>query len=328
MFLRFIFVAPLVVVTFLVVGCAQEQIPPRTGGDPPEAADILDTLLRNVISGGPPKDGIPAVDQPQFVTAEQADTWLQPQDVVFGIAEGDTVIAFPQRILVWHEIANIEVGGEPRSVTYCPLTGTAIGFMGKLSQGQATTFGVSGKLVNSNLLLYDRATDSLWPQILGRAISGPERGRFLQEFPVVFTTWERWRMKYPSTLVLSRETGFLRDYSPVGDPYGSYLEDDGGYYISDRVIFPLIHEDDRLSPKTVVVGVRDAQGNAAAVTKERLRRDGKTEVTLGGIPVTIIYDGDLDTHSARRKDTGAWVNSLQAFWFAWAAFYPETSLLP
>lgn len=134
---------------------------------------FLSLLREKVESGGPPKDGIPAIDRPQYTSAPEADQWLLPEDIVFGVSYKGLVAAYPQRILVWHEIANELVGNERISITYCPLTGTAIGFKGSLASGASSTFGVSGKLVNSNLIMYDRATDSRWPQILAKAIDGP-----------------------------------------------------------------------------------------------------------------------------------------------------------
>ena len=309
--------------------------------DPAVAADIerlrpalsaadgkrLDLLANNIMSGGPPKDGIPAVDDPQYTTAAEADTWLLPHDVVFGLERDGFVAAYPQRILVWHEIVNDELGQQPVSITYCPLTGSAIGFLGRVASA-ATTFGVSGKLVNSNLVMYDRATDSYWPQILGRSISGAARGVTLEEFPLTWTTWERWKREHPETQVLSRETGFFRDYGRRGDPYGSYLEADKGYYADEgRLLFNPIHHDGRLGTKAVVVGMRDSQGNALAVGKDTLRRRGTVEAKLGDRPVIIRHDPSLDGYRAEYRDSGDQVNAFDVMWFAWVAFYPGTELV-
>lgn len=293
----------------------------------PEEDKFLSLLEKNVASGGPPKDGIPAVDKPQYTSAAEADKWLVPEDIVFGIEYKGVVAAYPQRILVWHEIANDTAGGERISITYCPLTGTAIGYKGTLASKTGSTFGVSGKLVNSNLIMYDRSTDSRWPQILGKAITGSLRGARLDEFPVVWTTWEKWKQKHPNTRVLSQKTGFFRNYGRNGDPYGSYLGKDKGYYASDQLLFRPIVEDRQLHPKTVVVGVRDNAGNAAAVVKDRLRREKKMEVKMGNRTVVITYDPALDFYSADIKGTGEWINAFDAMWFAWKAFYPGTQLL-
>lgn len=300
---------------------------PRPSGLSPEEEKSLALLREKVESGGPPKDGIPAIDRPRYTSAPEADQWLTPEDVVFGVDYKGLVAAYPQRILVWHEIANESVGAERISVTYCPLTGTAIGFKGSLASGTSSTFGVSGKLVNSNLIMYDRASDSRWPQILAKAIDGPSTGASLQELPVVWTTWGKWKKKHPDTKVLSRSTDFLRNYGKSGDPYGSYLAKDKGYYGSEAMLFTPIVDDRQLHPKAVVVGVRDATGNAAAILKERLRREKRVEVQLGNRIAVVSYDAALDSHSAAVKDSGQWINSFDAMWFAWKGFYPNTQLL-
>jgi hypothetical protein len=294
---------------------------------PDEEEKYLSLLERNVVSGGPPKDGIPSIDKPKYTTAREADEWLLPHDVVFGLQQGGFIAAYPQRILVWHEIVNERVADRPVSVTYCPLTGTAIGFYGELSSGVPTQLGVSGKLVNSNLLMYDRASDSYWPQMLGKAIAGPAKGLALSEFPLAWTTWERWKRKHPDTLVLSRSTGFFRDYGPGGDPYGSYIERSKGYYDSEALLFSPVHEDRRLPPKTIVVGVRDAKGNALAVKKDALRERGTIEARLGSRTVVVRYDAELDSHRVDIKGSGERLSSFDAMWFAWAAFYPSTQLV-
>jgi hypothetical protein len=133
----------------------------------------LTLLAESAISGGPPKDGIPSIDNPKYAAAAEGDEWLLPNDVVFGVDYKLFVAAYPQRVLVWHEIVNEVIAGEMLSITYCPLTGTAIGFKGEYAPGIAAQFGVSGKLANSCLVMYDRKSDSYWPQILGKAITGP-----------------------------------------------------------------------------------------------------------------------------------------------------------
>jgi hypothetical protein len=303
---------------------AAQQAGPAVSADEEK---FFSLLRENVASGGPPKDGIPAIEKPQYTSAAEADRWLAPDDVIFGVDHAGLLAAYPQRILVWHEIANETLGGERISITYCPLTGTAIGYKGKVTPETFSTFGVSGKLVNSNLIMYDRATDSQWPQILGKAIDGSARGTRLDEFPIVWTTWEKWKKKHPETKVLSQRTGFLRNYGRSGDPYGSYLRDDKGYYDSERLLFRPIFEDGQLHPKAVVVGVRDHAGNAAAILKDRLRQEKKTEIRLGEKTVVITYDPELDFHSAVIKETAQWINAFDAMWFAWKGFYPDTQLL-
>ena len=291
-----------------------------------------------MMSGGPGKDGIPSIDQPKFRDAAAADDYLDPGDIVFGLVENGVARAYPQRILVWHEIVNDTIGGLDLAVTYCPLTGTAIAF----ERGD-TEFGVSGRLVNSNLVMYDRATDTWFPQVLAIGIQGPRAGSALVERPIAWTTWQRWRDAHPGTNVLSTETGFARNYNR--DPYGAY-NPRSGYYAPDAgTMFPLMNEDERFPPKSVVLA-RTAKA-AVAVPLDKLRTAGRLELVNGEDVFTAIHDPALDTgymfHG--RSDAQAtvdgfgprgvsWsggsalepVNSFEAMWFAWAAFYPETSV--
>lgn len=322
--------------------------PPTVTGRRPMAHDI-ESLRDAVISGGVPQDGIPAIDDPSFTSPGAANEWLADGDVVFGVATGSVVKVYPQRILVWHEIVNDRLGDRPVAVTYCPLTGSAIGF----DRG-ATTFGVSGKVVNNNLIAYDRSTESRWPQMLATAIDGPYTGQSLREIPVVWTTWGRWKRAYPDTVVLSRDTGFARNYAR--DPYGSY-NPKRGHYAKNRgdreqpSLFPVLHVDDRFPMKKVVIGARTGDGTLA-VLKDGLRERGIATATVGGVPYLATYDPTLDTGYVYRNPTGeeyeavtdgirrpdgtvvqparldlARVNAFDAMWFAWVGFYPETVVL-
>ncbi|WP_435186496.1 DUF3179 domain-containing protein [Halobellus sp. EA9] len=299
------------------------------------------------VSGGPPKDGIPSIDDPSFVESETASSWLAPGDPVFGVAASGETKAYPQSILVSHEICNDVVDDTPVSVTYCPLTGTAMGFR----RGE-TTFGVSGRLVNNNLIMYDRATETWWPQVLATAVPGPWNGdptvQSLSEFRVVWTTWRRWRETYPETLVLSRDTGFASNYDR--DPYGSYNPRSGYYSPDSGTMFRSLSEDDRLEPKRVVIGTRTPEG-AAAFEKEALRNRKVIHGTLGESPIVAAYEPTLDTgYVFRNPDEtryecrdgriidetgerhepaalpGERLLAFDAMWFAWSGFYPDTSL--
>ncbi|MGH3948906.1 MAG: DUF3179 domain-containing protein [Pseudonocardiaceae bacterium] len=298
------------------------------GGDAPRrsaptggANSQLDALADSVVSGGPGKDGIPSIDKPRLVSADEA-AFVQEDEPVFGLERGGEVRAYPQLVLVWHEIVNDTVGGEPLSITYCPLTGTVIGFAG-LAARPNMTFGTTGRLVNSNLLMYDRETDSEWPQVLGTAISGDLKGARLRTVPLVWSTWKAWRTQHPDTRVLSTDTGHLRDYG--SDPYGSY-PNQSGYYAGGGPIFPVRHTDDRFPPKDVVVGVRhgDAQ---LAVHRELVRHEKTVEATVGGLPIRAVWDDKLDTARVVRGDGGEQADFLDAMWFAWYAFYPDTEVM-
>ena len=164
-------------------------------------------------------------------------------------------------------------------------------------------------------------------QILGTAINGTSKGFKLAEFPVTWTTWEKWKTAHPETKVLSRETGFIRNYDVGGDPYGSYIPEPQSYYISDQILFRPVNEDDRLTPKTVVVGIRDEERNAVAILKDYLREKINIEAGLAGTTILVNYDEKLDFYSARIKETGEWINAFDAMWFSWAAYYPQTELI-
>jgi hypothetical protein len=306
------------------------------------------TKLRDLSqSGGPPKDGIPSIDDPQFVGVDAVD-FLEDADVVFGVVRNGVAKAYPQTILAQHEIVNDTLAGTPVAVTYCPLTGTAMGFY----RG-STTFGVSGRLINNNLVMYDRATEAWWPQILGTAIPGPwnedPEVRSLREFRVVWTDWASWRERHPDTRVLSTETGYARNYA--NDPYGSYTPP-SGYYESGSPMFPAMEHDDRYDPKNVVMGTRTADG-AVAFEKTALRSQGVIEGELAGAPVLGVYDPRYDTGYVYENPEGrsfsfdercghvvdadgtacdpaglglSRVYALDAMWFAWSGYYPETTV--
>jgi hypothetical protein len=320
---------------------------PGSDGEPPvreQAVPLaydLGAFERNARSGGVGQDGIPAVDDPAIGDVEAGDEMMDPGDVVFGVELGGEARAYPQHVLVWHEIANDELGGTPIAVTYCPLTGTAIGF-----ERGSTTFGVSGDLVNSNLIAYDRGTESRWPQVLGTATAGPLERSALREFRVTWTTWERWTDAHPETTTITEETGYARDYDD--DPYGSY-NPRSGYYADGDPMFATMNEDDRLEPKEVVIGARSADG-AFAVRRGRLREERLIGTEVGEAPSLVAYDPTLDTGYAYRNPEGAavsvegegyalggedygaddlpleGVNAFDAMWFAWAGFYPDTVL--
>ncbi|HZD75101.1 MAG TPA: DUF3179 domain-containing protein [Actinomycetota bacterium] len=279
----------------------------RPGPGPPAGAaagstpDSLDRLAHSIRHGAPGPDAIPPIDRPQFVPAAQA-RFLAEEDVVFGLVRAGQARAYPQLVLVWHEIVNDRFPDGPLSVTYCPLTGSVLAFRGVAPDGKPYTFGTSGDLVNSNLLMYDRQTDSRWPQLLGQAILGPSRGRVLQEVPLEWTRWGRWRGAHPDTQVLSTHTGSLRSYGT--DPYGSYnygpAHELFGYYrpgLGRYLYFPLLHESDRFDEKEVMVGAK-LGAQRLAVRKSVLRGQLAVNATMGRQPVVFLHDPALDVGRA------------------------------
>lgn len=269
--------------------------------------------LDEILGGGPPKDGIPALTHPKFVPAGAA-AFMSDDDRVLGIVIGKEARAYPLRILNWHEVVNDNVGQRPVAITYCPLTGSGVVYDRRVGNSELV-FGVSGQLYQSNLLLYDRQTESLWSQLKQSAVTGPMMDKRLTALPCVETTWGRWRKLHPDTLVLSTDTGFSRDYQH--DPYASYEE-------SEMVMFPVSRKDQRLMPKEPVLGVT-LKGESEAFPLRALEAaKAPVKVRLGGSEVSITYDAASQT--AETTVAGKLIATFEGYWFAWAQFYPETKL--
>lgn len=267
--------------------------------------------------GGPPKDGIPAIDRPKFVAADQAR--LEGEDRVLGLALGGSARAYPVRILNWHEVVNDRFGDRAVVVTYCPLCGTGVAFDAPPQAG-AGGFGVSGLLYNSDVLLYDRATQSLWSQLLETAISGRLKGTRLHALPLTHTSWADWLRRHPRTEVLSTDTGFARDYGR--DPYA-------GYASVQRLLFDVQHRDERFPLKEWVLGV-EVEGTYKAYPFSVLARSvdarGDLSDTVAGRRLRIRYDRIHGTAEAFDVE-GRPLPVTMAFWFAWVAFHPGTQVL-
>jgi hypothetical protein len=312
--------------------------------DPATVHETLDRYWNDSLAGGPPKDGIPSIDDPRFESAGQADRWINDEDRVIGVYRNGTARAYPQSILVWHEIVNDDIGDESIAITYCPLTGTALGF--ELGDDE---LGVSGRLINSNLIMYNRRSDTYWPQILAAGVQGPQKGRGLREVRVIWTDWAAWRSRHPETEVLSRRTGYARNYRR--DPYGGYGPKTG-YYAGGGTLFPVFERSDRFSEKYEIFGFRTAE-EAVAIDPAVLAKAGIVRYEGTSADFLIIYDPDLTTgwvYQAPRgglpDDTAlgdltfgasgprssalsdlAEVNAFEAMWIAWYAFYPDTAVI-
>ena len=279
---------------------------------------VLDDALipaGSVLSGGPPRDGIPAIDRPRFIAATDAD-FMQGDDRVMGVDYLGMTRAYPVKILTRHEIVNDIYDTEAVVITYCPLCGSGMVFKGTVD-ARPLTFGVSGLLYNSDVLLYDRQTGSLWSQIMKRAISGPMKGVWLEQIPTFNTTWSDWLERNPDTEVLSVQTGYTgANYDH--DPYQDYRR-------NNRVWFPLTHEDRRLPRKDWVLGVTVGSAHKAYPLKSLQRASLPIRDSIGGTPVLIEFSEEH--HSALARDeSGEILDAIQLYWFAWAAFHPDTAL--
>ena len=305
--------------------------------------------LDKIKGGGPPKDGIPSIDDPKFTTLT-GSSFLERSDIVIGLEINGETKAYPLSILVWHEIVNDNVGGVPVAVTYCPLCFTNQVFE-RVLDGKEVEFGTSGKLYNSNLVMYDRLTDSYWSQALGKAITGELTGQELKIIPFDVISWGDWVSIHPETLVLTRDTGHTRAYGV--DPYGDY-------YTEPRIIFPVDNEDDRMHPKEIILGFNEGE-----IYKAYKQSDIESKVVINdkinerNIALFSMYTGnsrafdrsingqvlefefsdnkiiDLQTSSEWNYDgvsisgelSGTKLKRLPfspGFWFEWIAFHPNT----
>ena len=269
---------------------------------------------RLIQGGGPPRDGIPALDAPRFIAANEA-TNLADTDRVIGLRIDDIAKAYPIRIMNYHEIVNDNFADRPVAITFCPLCGTGIAFDAVVN-GVARRFGVSGLLYNSDVLMYDRETESLWSQILGQAVNGPSKGQELKSLPILHTTWADWRRRHPDSLVLAEPRRFGRDYNV--DPYRGYAD-------TKEIWFPVAQRDRRYPAKSVVIGaVIDGQAWAWPFAELPVNQKALTAPT-GDIEVTLDYDAA--TRAARLTNAdGNEIPSFTAYWFAWIAFHPKTEV--
>lgn len=358
---------------------AGQQSPTAGQQSPTEAGDTIAgvelPVPRDALDRGAPEDAIPAIVDPVFdtdwsgLTIEVPDRFgggvrekeprLSPEDLVVGLERDGEARAYPLRVLNWHEVVNDDFRG-PTLVTFCPLCGSGVTAERRV-RGEVTQFGVSGLLWNSDLVMYDELTESLWSQIAGAAIRGPETGTRLSLLPSQLTTLSTWRESHPETLVLrpppeSETVGDdgVRDYTI--DPYAGY-EDSGqiGIGANDE-------PDDRLDPKQQVLGITH-QGTAVAYPLSVVAERGLVNDTVGDLPVVVTVGPDnaslfgfvrrangqtltFERANATQMtaDGSRWsvttgeavdgprsgtqlepaTETGQLFWFAWADFYPDT----
>ncbi|MGQ0772543.1 MAG: DUF3179 domain-containing protein [Nitrososphaerota archaeon] len=301
--------------------------------------------LDEIKSGGPPKDGIPSIDNPKFVKDAE---FVSDDDLVIGLRLNGETRAYPLFILVWHEIVNDKIGNTPVAVTYCPLCFTTQVF-DRTINGKETEFGTSGKLYNSNLVMYDRNTDSMWSQALGKAVVGELTGYGLKRIPFDLAKWSDWKKLYPDTVILSTDTGHSRPYG--SDPYGDY-------YTDSRVIFPVKNSDDRMHPKEIILGFDHNESYKAYKLSdiESQKIINEKNLILVSVSPSLVraFDSTVDSQALEftlnentmvDKQTGSkWSldglaisGPLQGkqleripfnpgFWFEWVAFHPTTEV--
>ena len=338
---------------------------PRAPGLP---APLID--LERLLAGGPPPDGIPPVDEPTFLRVPDVD-FLDDGEAVLALEIDGDVRAYPIQIMTWHEIVNDTVGGIPVTVSFCPLCNSAVAYDRRLD-GAVLDFGTSGMLYNSALVMYDRQTETLWSHFTAEALVGTSTGATLDTIPVSTVSWADFREAHPEGLVLSRQTGHVRDYGR--NPYPGYDEPGEAPFLFDGEV------DGRLAVKERVVGL-EGGGAGVAVRTAELAEAGVVEVTLAGrelvvwlqagtasalddatvaggrdvgatgvfepvvdgrrLSFTRTDDGFVDDQTGTQWDifgravggplAGAALEPyphVDTFWFAWAAFLPDTDVVP
>lgn len=271
--------------------------------------DKTDIDLDLVLSGGPGKDGIPAINNPKFTSASEANF----ADDSFGVfVDIDGVRRFyPYPIIVWHEIVNDSIGDNNFAITFCPLCGTAIAFNREVD-GNILQFGVSGLLFESNLLMYDIKTESLWSQARGRVVVGDLLGTELDIIPIQLITFKEVKEKYPDVKVLSKDTGYGRNYDIA--PYS-------GYEDTDRLYFPVSVSDKRLPTKEIMYVV-PFEDKSFSFTKDSIPA-GETTIVSGGDKLRIVKDGgEIEVFVNDEFKPGYF-----EMWFSWATHHQEDGVL-
>jgi hypothetical protein len=354
-------------------GCGDPSADDRPG-DLKDATSGWDTdwsrhtvPYNELLSGGPPRDGIPSIDEPGFISPAKAEDWLADKEPVISLEVDGEAKAYPLQILIWHEIVNDEIAGRPVLVTFCPLCNAALAFDRTLD-GKVYEFGTSGLLRNSDLVMYDRQTDSLWQQFTGEAIVGELAGTRLALLPSAIVSFADFREAFPDGRVLSRETGYSRDYGR--NPYVGYDamgenpflftgETDGRLPALVRVVavdvdgtdiaYPFsvleklgVVNDDPAGMPLVVFhqsGTGSALDNTVITMSDDVGATGVFSPLVDGRTLTFVNEGEV----IRDKETGStWsilgratggplagtqleaVSHADYFWFAWAAFKPDT----
>ena len=321
-----------------------------------ETDDVMHSIpLDEVMIGNPTENSTPAIVEPEFESVLAADQYLDDNGFGLAVEVKGQYRFYPYQILVWHEIVNDTFNNQDLLVTFSPLTFSGLVFKREVNL-ERVEFGTSGKLWNSNLLMQDNMTSSLWSQVLKEAVVGELTGTKLALYPSLTISWMDFKTSFPYGEVLSSDTGFNRDYTQ--DPYE--LEN---YYESSSIWFPLSNDDDRLHAKTIVFGL-EAYASFKAYPKDEIESTGIVNGQVGDQSVLITWDPEFNTVRGFSRQLGQevltftqgedfliddqtsslwnydgeavggdyWSEQLDvlilenSFWFSWAASHPETEI--
>jgi hypothetical protein len=272
--------------------------------------------LDKVVDGGPGKDGVESIDEPKFVSINKANEFLDEDNSGIGLQLNGESRFYPYKILVQHQIVNDFIGQTPIVITYCPLSGVSVVFERTIDD-EVVEFGTSGKLLRSNMLMYNRNDDvtnqSLWSQMAGEAVVGVHTGTKLRIVSSNTYKYSDWKEKYPEGKVLSIDTGFDKDYET--DPYSDYYE-------NNTIGFGASFSDDRLGQKEKIIGIK-VENIKKAYDLEFLQV-GQITDEVGESKITITKN-EIGEISISDTD-GNPIQFVSSFWFAWLTTYPETEL--
>ncbi len=271
--------------------------------------------VTDILDGGVGKGGVPAIDRPKFLPAAAVDFMGDGETVISFTGKKGETRAYPIRILIQHEIVNDKMEGQAFMVSYCPLCASAMVFDAAID-GKELIFGVSGLLYHSDVLMYDRESQSLWSQLGMRSVSGPNVGKKLKWLASEQMSFGVWKKKYPLGKVLSTETGFMRNYQSSG--YRDYFE-------SPDTVFPVPYTRKEFPKKTYVAGLI-VNGKAMAFPLRKMPRGKLLEVEVGQQTIKVIYEKNSRLLKAFEADGQTLIPVVVAYWFAWQAFYPETEI--
>lgn len=256
--------------------------------------------LHEIRSGGPPRDGIPPLDTPRFVSFASANTWLQDREPVVAVQRNGVAKAYPLQILIWHEIVNDTIGEEPIAVTFCPLCNSAVAFQRQVD-AQILDFGTTGRLRHSDLVMWDRQTESWWQQLTGEAIIGTLAGTQLATIPASIVSYAAFKQTFPDGAVLAKDTGFHREYGR--NPYRGYDDIDSSPFLLGSA------PDPRLPPMERVVAVT-LEGSDKAYPYRVLAERRVVYDMVGNQKIVVLYSPGTvsalnESSIAQSRDVGA-----------------------